>query len=1155
MSILRRVGYILQMKTRQLLRQTLLVLLFAALSHAPSPVQGAIHTRYEYDKKDKDLEQKKYMAKLWQDKKKVETAIEGTKVLIDQSRTKPYLPELYLRLAELYIEKSRIVYFIRTSGGKTSQNGLDQLEANTLKKQAIETYQRVLGNFPDFKDRDKVRFFLAHEYRELQQIEDMVEQYRIIVQEHRNSPYVPEAHLLLGDHFFNRRQDLDMALKHYKAVLNYPGSPALPVARYKLAWCHINKTEFHEAIKLLEACVTAASTKNLDIDTYKKKVDIRLEALIDMAYCYCEAYKDEKPEAAIAYFRKYAWSRTVYTMVLEKLAYRYLIKKKWTQAASIYRQLCNLQHDAEKLLEYARNIFECVQAVGTFESAQEDMAHIIKALKSQKYSIHIPDAEKEKNHRDYELYARHIVTHLHEKASQRKSVQDFKRAADSYKLYLAFFNKSPVLGDMEENYAEALFSAKIYMEAGKQYEKLAAQTAPRNTDKKDKLYGAVISYYKALQDKDKLNNYQITFARGGLKTTGKLYVENFPNSERVPEILFNVAWITYDEGKHDEAINAFDQFLHVYPRGKEAKVAVHLILDAFHMKEDYEGLIDYGQRIIQNAEIDESLRQEVAQIVNASESKVVSSLTVAALDDWENGRSGLIDYAEQHRSSGLGEQALQALIVSGKERGDLETIFSAGLKLISEHPSSSQIEHTLSAMIDASLRAAQFRILASHLERFAETFSKHQNTKDFLYQAAQIRETLGQFDLANRNYGQLLGRSKSGDGLLDQVIFAMVDNAQHLGNSASAIKILSEKRAQLSKAGRIKADASMADLYFQAGDFRKAQIYRKRAYEAYRPKYGKKDPQLNAIMAQMVCHSLDRLRKTYSKIRLTDKIDNKMVTEKSKLLAKLEKGYNEVIQYQSPKWALVACYRCYEINKEFARFLQESPIPDLPPEQMEQYVKIIGDKTQGYVKKADQYLQTCVDRAHKWEICDPELVAYFTKVSGVTGTSGKADYFTGTSALTEIGAECLTDGGLKPLHYALMVNPGDLKTLVQLATAYAQRGDFRHAILIAQKALEEFKDETEPIMATIHNILGVSYLYVQQDTRAKDAFRKSLDIDPQSVGAKVNLAALYRYYGHSDKAGSIYDTLPDINAVQQASAAIHPRAMEYYHDRIRHAKK
>ena len=97
------------MNPKHLLKKILLILAIALLWNVPSSAHGALHTQYEYEKKDQAEQQKKYMAKLRQDKKKVEMAIESTKALIDQSRTKPYLPELYLRLAELFIEKSRIV--------------------------------------------------------------------------------------------------------------------------------------------------------------------------------------------------------------------------------------------------------------------------------------------------------------------------------------------------------------------------------------------------------------------------------------------------------------------------------------------------------------------------------------------------------------------------------------------------------------------------------------------------------------------------------------------------------------------------------------------------------------------------------------------------------------------------------------------------------------------------------------------------------------------------------------------------------------------------------------------------------------------------------------------------------------------------------------
>ncbi len=412
--------------------------------------------KYQFEKKDKQAEQQRFLERMTEDKKKVELAIENTKILIDKSRNMPYVPELYLRLAELYIEKARFVFFIRKNMSGTKSKSLDSLETNTLKNHAIETYQKILNDFPDFPELAKVRFFMAHEYRELNQIPEMVKQYRNIIRKHPSSKYVPECLLLLGDHFINE-QDIDMALRHYKKVLNYPDSSAIVIARYKLAWGHVNNGDYKKAINLFEKSVKASnSNEELDVDTYKR-VDIKLEALVDMAFCYPDAYKKNSPEQAVAYFKKYAWSRQVFTHILEKLAYRYFIKKKYKHAVELYRKLAVLQHDEEKLIEYSKNIFECVRAIGNFKNADQDMVFIVNALKRQKYSSHIEESEKKKNLKEFELYARDIVTHLHKKAKKKKSLQFYQETADSYKLYLDFFDNSPVYKDMLINYAEALF--------------------------------------------------------------------------------------------------------------------------------------------------------------------------------------------------------------------------------------------------------------------------------------------------------------------------------------------------------------------------------------------------------------------------------------------------------------------------------------------------------------------------------------------------------------------------------------------------------------------------------------------------------------------------------------------------------------------------
>ncbi len=865
--------------------------------------RGASDDTYGYEEKNTAEEQKKFVEKLTQDNRKAEMAIRNTKTLIDRSRNRPYLPELYLRLAELYIERSRITYFLRSSDSDGPQNSLTQYESRLFKNEAIEIYQRILDTFPDFDARDKVHFFMAHEYRETGQLDSMVTHYISIIEQHKDSAYVPEAHLLLGDYYVNQL-DLLSAEKHYKAVLDYPQSPAVSIARYKLAWVHINNADFKAALLLLEASIKSAPDGDLEIDTYKR-VDIRFESLIDMAYCYTEVYKDKKPEETIAYFKKFAWSRPVYTAVLEKLAYRYYIKKKWNRAVVIYRYLSELQQSADKLLAYARHIFDCVQALDSYEHADRDVHYIVKALRSQKYSVHTPRAEKEKNMTDFEIYARNIVTHMHERARKKMSVPDFRRAADAYDVYLSFFEASPAFDEMEDNYAEALFASGRYLEAGRRYEKIADRDLLKTEQKEEMLYSSASSYYKALKQKDDLNYYEAAFARGGIKSVGTLYASQFPQSPRVPDLLFNVAWISYDKGKYDEAINEFTRFIEKYPNGKPAKAAIHLTLDAYNLKEDYEGLISFGQKIISDRSIsDNALKAEVGKIVQASEAKIVSSFTVAAMDDWEKGKSTLVDYVEEKKSSGLGEQVLTTLIASSREKGDLETLFSTGGKLISGSSGSSNTEDMLGIMIDSSLKISQFRILAEYLEIFTEKFPGHGNARDFLLKAAQIRKGLGQHDLSNRDYRRILKSIKKKGEEKDRIAFAMFDNFKQSGKPADADDFLKSVRRDLTGTGRIKADALISISYFEKGNHKESLRYRKKARKAYKKTYGSQDAYLKNLMTQIAYNELDATHRRYMERQLGSKIDNKVVAAKSNLLEKLEKGYLDVVAFKSPVWAL-----------------------------------------------------------------------------------------------------------------------------------------------------------------------------------------------------------------------------------------------------------
>ena len=1104
-----------------------------------------IHEAYETT--DKEEDQKQFVTKLMDDDRKVDLAIENTKMLIDKSRSKPYMPELYMRLAELYIEKSRIVYFIRKGAVKGKKSSkMDKFEYDMLKSKAIEIYQRILDHYPDFEDRDKVYFFMAHEQRELGNIDEMVKSYRTLIKEFTKSSYIPEAYLLLGDYFF-AKQDLDSSTRHYEKVLEYPESPAIEIARYKLAWCFINNVDYEKAIKLFEAAIEGhVPDKELDVDTYQH-VDVRLESLIDMAFCYPEYYKKSTPEKALEYFQKYSWSRQSYGIVIDKLAYRYFVKKNWQMASALYRELCDLRQDPEKLLEYCRNIFECVQAIGNYENADKDVALIVKALRRQKYSVDIDDKQKEKESRSFEVYCRELITHLHEKARSTKSKEAFKIAGAAYKSYLEFFDDSSARTDMQNNYAEVLFSAGQYLKAGKEYEKIVESLALYPQAKMDKLYSAVISYYNALKNKDDLNYYDLTYARQGMRATGNEYASAYPASPATSDVLFNVAWVAYDAGMHDQAIDEFTKFIDKYPGGKSATAAVHLILDIYNMDENYKGLTEYGKKVLSNPGItDAKLKTEVASIVKNAESKIVSTMTLAAVEDWDQGKEELLSIANEEKSSVMGEQALKALIVSAVDRGDYETLFTAGDSLVKQFPESDQAVETMGRMIDTSYKIGQFRMLVDYLEKISELDPKNKSSADFISQAGKIREGLGQYKLANIHYQHLLNHPSYSKDDMEEIIFAVAENAVKSGSPDEAINILKSRYTGLGSTGKIRADADLAWMYFNSNNYKEAYRYLKNTTRSYKKGLGKKDSTMNDAVARAAYTDIHLAEDKYYSLKLGDTIDNKIVKQKSDLLTDLEKRYEAVINYQSTEWALKACYQTALLNYEFAEFLKNAPLPELSEDQKSAYIAAINEKAASYRQKGDQYMETCVTLSKKWEICDPGMVAYYMPGYDSRTHSAPFSPFNGSASDRSVGKEGLNDRQLKAIYDTLYNDPEDFPALLELAKAYVEKRDYGQAMLVVRNIMDKVPENDHASEAMLYTILGLCHLYTGEDQVARDEFKQALKVDKESFEARINLAGLYSYYGHTEKAAAVKAGIKSAGNIN-SSVLIHPKAGEYYY--------
>ncbi len=1064
---------------------------------------------YGFEKVDKSVEQQRLIDKFSRDKSQMDKAITNTKSLIQKSQGKVYLPELYVRLAELYIEKSRIVYFLRrTQSGATIKSAMESLESNALKIQAIETYQRIINQYPSFIDMDKVHFYLAHEFRELNRLKEMRGQYLTLIKKYKKSELVAESHLLLADYYTDIKK-LGAAKKHLKAVLKYPKSSALGIAQYKLAWVHISKKEYKQALHLLEKSIQGPNAgKEVDIDSYGR-VDIRSEAFNDMAFIYSNHYKEATPQEALAYFKKYSWSRQSYILVLEKLAYRYLVKKKWSHAGLIYRQLATLNHQPNKLLEYVDNIYRVVKELKSFEHAHEDVKVIVKALSSIKYSIHVSQDVKQKALEDYEIFARDMTTRLHQRAKKSNSVKHFELSSDAYQIYLGFFKENIYFDKMQSNYAQALFNAKRFALAGNVFERLALNSEQAK-DKKRHLYSATLSFYEALKDRESLNYYETVQSQSGLAQTGERYVSSYPNSKEVPNVLFNIAWIRYDEGKFDESIAKFSDFIKTYPNSKSTKAAVKLIVDAYTIKEDYPGLIEFGKTVAANKQLSKAIRSGVASIASTAQTKMVSSMTVASIDDWENGKEKLMEFAQKHQSSSMGAQALNALFISSKEKNDLKTMQMTGQNIISSYPGSKDADSVLKTMIKASIATSQYRVLASNFELYAKQFPKTVTTKQFLMQAANIRQAMNQPELANRHYRTLLAQFKLPQNERLALTVLLANNERQQGNARGAIQAFNKQINNFSSHNLTEVHARLAVLYSEIGQENRANQHFNIALKGFNDGQGTDNLVIQEKLSEHIYQQAAVSLSKFNDTQLQDVLNQEVVMQKTEGFTQLQSSYFSLLDLGNAKWSLLASYRLYEIHNEYAAFLGDAPLPDMSAPEQTQYKEIIGKKVAEYRTQAQEYLVAGQQLAERLKSFDPLMTDYETSISQ---TEQYVVPFAQKEIDNKITIEAFDDAELRTLHNRMSHDPKDLATLMALAQAYYQRGDTGQAFVIAQSVSDNPQAPID-VQAQAFSLQGQVAIERGFDQLARELLQDSLVKEPSVESVKSQLANLLNHYGY-----------------------------------------
>lgn len=706
--------------------------------------------------------------------------------LSQQTKKSPNRGEIWLRLAERYVEKARLVEF--RAQANYDKNIKEFLEKKTRVKpkldvsvtreyhrKAIQLYEWFTKDFPNDSKIDQALFFLGYNHFELGNTKQGESYYSQLVNRYPDSVYVTESHFALGEFYFEN-EVWKQALTNYARVIQAKRARLAAFAYYKAAWCLFRLNRTQDSLKYLERVVrmSRASEKGSEVAGRRaiNKIRLAVEALKDYVPFYAEvgdlshAYQD---------FLRVSGDERAALQMLERLAYITADQGNRIVASGLFRDLINMNPTGERAAEYQ---YQIVLAFAT--SDQKEFRKQLELWLENFGPQSLWSQENGKNRklvddvaRLQESTLRNHVLQLHQTAqnSRARYSQDVAHAA--YQLYVKHFPESEQVAEMQFFHAELLFDMAQYEEAARLYI-FSADRDPKGTYREKALLNAVLALEKELP------SAQVVEDRRGksldpipfdppverFERAASKYIAAFPKGEKVEDIERRLGVIYYSYNHFDKAIPVFEKTLFANPKSENGEIAGNLILDIYKLKNDVIGLSDKGQQFLANPAIANS--KFGSQIRGLMEkAKYAKAEKLAETGEHARAAKEFETFSGVTKSADLQLAARYKAAQSYEKAGEMSSaarnyqfVLAAGAKDVRTQTLQNDARNSLAKIYQQS---GQLDLAAKQYAAYAALNAKDQKAVNGFFNAAVIWDGLGVTDEASQNYEKYRKFSKKAD--------------------------------------------------------------------------------------------------------------------------------------------------------------------------------------------------------------------------------------------------------------------------------------------------------------------------------------------------------------------------------------------------------
>lgn len=1054
---------------------------------------------------------------LLQTEQKIKVTIAETKRIRDTE----FLPDLYFSLADLYLQKSRLLYLIKVNQNrKIPVRELDFTAERRPKGEAIDVYQKIYAFFPKSRLRDRALFLKALELRDINQIDAMIKTFDQLNNEFPTSHYLHESNIILGDYFLEEKKDIDSALEVFRRIISRNLSGYTSLAHYRMGWCFVNQQKYSNAVTAFEEAIrTYALASPGDLSEAYRNTDIRREATLSLAVPYIEVYgdyvaglnapmkkdssntlppvqpsvlplkgvasgQDGFPSQAlkpvlhpVEYFRKMADSHFTYRRVLSRLGKRLALKGLWREVADVWSESIIVNTDVDLKFEAIQRWSEAVKRspnqfgnIGLLEHVVVT-AQNIRASKVSDEGKSTVNAVKQLNF--LELVTRDIATRIQQSARAQQGLEGFKAAARAYELYQLGFPRHVAVEKMLVNKAESLYRAEAWVQAGITFEQLARNTKFKKK-KNEFNESAIQSYVNALKTSESLSTLDALRSRRAIREIGTGWIQSHMRHSAAASTAYNIAQSWYEDRHLPQAIQAFSFFVKSFPRDGRVRDAIFMIINAYSQLDDFKGLVKAAKSLEKTSGLS---ADEKMAIRDASRRAQLKDLQLAA------GSFGSKQYAEnlmsmanKYKDSSMGASALYEAFTSLRSKRDPE-LYDVGEVLLEKYSDSSYGKEVVSSMAQTALMTADFERAARYLARFSERYPKEKESVEWKKSAAQIYEWLGDYR-RSKSISMTLGDAMAvarADQMLADWRQLEVSGARLSGTTGDYMVGLA-----LWRQGRQAEALSKLTIVAHNGDLEQSAHAR-------------------FLLAQ-------RALESFRAIRMRDASDQAGLLGKIKSFQALSQELNSIVKVGAGRWTIASLYLLGQANFELGRFIGESPLPQgLSQQESKIYRMELDRQAKQYRDAAESTFSQCLKTAERFEV--------FTRYVQGCRDRGRTVVKDEADAVIASTQQSVKPPPLaRPIRMKLYDVPRDIGVLQRLAEAYIVDGQYWVASAIYNRLLE-IDDKDSAAVAGI----GLCYWYLNDRDRAAEQFKRAMKLNPKEPVAVWNLIGLYAEFGFHGK--------------------------------------